>query len=95
MGQHQPALQELGRWEPRPQHKTMLSVSSMARDKGTTNDYQRKREGEREGREKWDPGSQEWEELKATPHKVVSMDGFNHILLARGVKLGEPWRALA
>lgn len=38
------------------------------------------------------PWPQEWEELKATTHKVVSMDGFNHILLARGVKFGEPWR---
>lgn len=38
------------------------------------------------------PWPQEWEELKATPHKVVSMDGFNHILLSRGVKFGEPWR---
>lgn len=38
------------------------------------------------------PWPQEWEELKATPHKVVSMGGFKHILLARGVELGEPWR---
>lgn len=53
---------------------------------------ERERENGREGGS--EPWPQEWEELKATPHKVVCMGGFKHILLARGVELGEPWRAL-